>query len=91
MSNRLEQEFPKLAWQPRPPIGPGGVPPEAMRECLERGRQLRNQALRYSLRAGRAAVARDVATLVAVIRCGAQALARRRHARDYRAGSAHGA
>jgi hypothetical protein len=91
MSNRLEQEFPNLAWEPMPPIGSGGVSPEAMRECLERGRQLRNQALRSSLRAGRPAMARGVVLLMALIRSGTQAIARRRHARDCRAGSAHGA
>jgi hypothetical protein len=91
MSNRLEQEFPEVAWQALPPIGPGGVPPEAMRHYLERGRQLRSRTLRNSLRAGGAAVVRGGVSLVTVIRCAAHALVRRRPARDCWAGSAHGA
>lgn len=91
MANRLEQEFPNLVWEPMPPIGSGGVSPEAMREYLERGRQLRNQALRSSLRVGWPAMARGVVLLMALIRSGTQASAGRWHARDYRAGSAHGA
>jgi hypothetical protein len=91
MSNRLEQEFPEVSWSAMPPIGPGGVPPEAMRQYLERGRQLRSRALRSSLRAGGAAVVRGVVSLVTVIRCAAHALVRRRPARNCWAGSAHGA
>jgi hypothetical protein len=91
MSNRLEQEFPEVAWQAIPPVGPGGVPPEAMRQYLERGRQLRSRALRDSARAGGAAVVRGFAWLVAFLRRAARALVRRRPARDCWACSAHGA
>lgn len=90
MSNRLEQEFPEVTWSATPPIGPGGVPPEVMREYLDRGRQLRSQALRKSSRAAGAAAVRGLVWLAAFIRCTARALARRRHARDCWAGSAHG-
>lgn len=56
MANRLEQEFPEVTWSAMPPIGPAGLPPEVVRRYLERGRQLRNQAIRHSVRALRAAV-----------------------------------
>jgi hypothetical protein len=91
MSNRLEQEFPEVTWSATPPIGPGGVPPDLMREYLERGRQLRSQAIRNGVRAGGAAAVRGVVWLAAFIRCTALALAKRRHVRDCWAGSAHGA
>ena len=91
MSNRLEQEFPEVTWSAVPPVGPGGVPPGVMRQYLERGRQLRSRALRNSVRAGRAAVVRGLVSLVAVLRCAAHALVRRRPARDCWAGSARGA
>jgi hypothetical protein len=91
MSNRLEQEFPEVTWSATPPIGPGGVPPATMRHYLERGRQLRNQAIRHGVRAGGAAVLRGLVPLVAFIRCAAHALVTRRPARDCWAGSAHGA
>jgi hypothetical protein len=91
MSNRLEQEFPEVTWSATPPIGPGGVPPDLVRAYLERGRQLRSQAIRDSVRAGGAAAVRGVVWLAAFIRCTALALAKRRHVRDCWAGSAHGA
>ena len=90
MPNRLEQEFPEVTWSAMPPIGPGGVPPEAMREYLERGRQLRNHAIRNGLRASGAAARRGLISLAAFLRCAAHALVRRRPARDCWAGSAHG-
>ena len=91
MSNRLEQEFPEVAWRAMPPVGPGRVPPEAMRASLDRGRRLRNQAMRNGIRFGGAAVRRRVASLVAPIRCAARALAGRRPARDCLAEWVHGA
>lgn len=91
MSNRLEQEFPEVAWQAMPPVAPAGVPPEAMRRYLARGRQMRSRALRNSVWAGGAAVVRGLVSLVAFLRCAAHALVRRRPARDCWAGSAHGA
>ena len=90
MSNRLEQEFPEVTWSAMPPIGPGSMPPEMMREYLERGRQLRNQAIRNSIRTAEAAALRGRVSLAAFIRCAAHALTRR-HARDCWAGSARGA
>jgi hypothetical protein len=91
MSNRFEQEFPEVTWSAMPPIGPGGVPPEAMRQYLERGRQRRSRALRHSVRAGAAAVVRGLLSLVTFLRCAAHALVRRRPARNCWAGAAHGA
>jgi hypothetical protein len=91
MSNRLEQEFPEVAWRAMPPVGPGGVPAEVMRECLERGRQLRNQAMRNGLRTGGTAVIRGIGVLMALIRCPVHPLVRRRHEPGCWAGSAHGA
>jgi hypothetical protein len=91
MSNRLEQEFPEVTWSAVPPVGPGGMPPEVMRQHLERGRQLRSRALRNSVRAGAAAVVRGLVSSVTFLRCAAHALVRRRPARDCWAGSAHGA
>jgi hypothetical protein len=91
MSNRLEQEFPEVTWSATPPIGPGGVPPDVVREYLERARQLRSQAIRNSSRAAGAAVVRGLVWFAAFIRCTALALARRRHVRDCWAGSAQGA
>jgi hypothetical protein len=90
MSNRLEQEFPEVTWSAMPPVGPGGVPPEVMRQHLERGRQMRSRALRNSVRAGGAAVVRGLVSLVTALCCAAHALVRRRPARDCWAGSAHG-
>ena len=34
MCNRLELEFPEVAWRALPPTGPGRVPPEVTRQCL---------------------------------------------------------
>jgi hypothetical protein len=90
MSNRLEHEFPEVTWRVMPPLGPCGVPAELMRECLRRGRQLRNQALRDGLRAGAAALLRGVVSLVAISRCGAQ-LWSGLPARGHGAGAALGA
>ena len=81
MSNRLEQEFPEVSWRALPPIGPGGVSPEVMRQCLQRGRELRNEAMRNSFRAGGAAVVRAVGALMALIRCSGQAARRARPGR----------
>ena len=91
MPNRLEQEFPEVAWQAMPPVGPGGVPPEMMRAYLERGRQLHSRVLRGSVRAGGAAVVRRLVSVVTFTRCAAHALVRRRPAPDCWAGSARGA
>lgn len=91
MSNRLEQEFPEVTWSAMPPIGPADLPAEVIRGYLERGRQLRNQAIRHSVRAGGAAVLRGLVVSAAFIRCAAHALIRRRPARDCWAGSARSA
>jgi hypothetical protein len=71
MGNRLEQEFPHVAWQAMPPIGPRGIPPELIRNRLECGRQLRNQAIRNGLRAGGTAVLGVLVSVAAFIRCAA--------------------
>lgn len=91
MANRLEQEFPEVTWSAMPPIGPAGLPPEVVRRYLERGRQLRNQAIRHSVRALRAAVLRRLVVSATFIRCAVHACVRRRPARDCWAGSARGA
>jgi len=52
VSNRLEREFPEVAWQAVPPIGPRGLPLEVVRGCLARARGLRSRAVRQSMRSG---------------------------------------
>lgn len=52
MSNRLEREFPEVAWQAVPPIGARGLPLEVVRGYLARGRELRSRAVRQSVRSG---------------------------------------
>jgi hypothetical protein len=64
MSNRLEQEFPEVAWAAMLRIGRGGVPVEVMEAYMARGRALRSQAVRAGMRAAAAAIARGV--LVAI-------------------------
>jgi hypothetical protein len=56
MSNRLEQEFPSTSWRAAAPIGTRGLDPDLVRRGLDRGRRLRNQAIRNSLHSGIAAV-----------------------------------
>ena len=68
MSNRLEREFPKVAWAAMSRIGPGGAPPEVMRAYVARGRALRSQAIRDGVRAAAAAVARGVLAAIAFVR-----------------------
>jgi hypothetical protein len=69
VSNRLEQEFPRTTWQAVPPLEPGGVPPEVVRQYMARGRQLRNRALREGARAAGGAVLRGLGALMAFV-CG---------------------
>lgn len=90
MCNRLELEFPEVAWRALPPTGPGRVPPEVMRQCLDRGRELRAQAVRRSLRAGGAAVVRRLGALIALSRRLAHRRAGQRCARGAWVGPAHG-
>lgn len=52
MSNRLEREFPEVAWRAVPPTGPRGLPPEAVRGYVARGRELRARAVRDGVRLG---------------------------------------
>jgi hypothetical protein len=66
MSNRLEQEFPELTWPATPPIGPGGVPPQVIRACVERGRELRSRAVRNSARSAGAALVRGLVAVAFV-------------------------
>jgi hypothetical protein len=78
VSNRLEQEFPRTTWQAVPPLGPGGVPLEVVRQYMARGRQLRNRALRQGARAAGGAVLRGLGAVMAFVRGTARGLPRRR-------------
>jgi hypothetical protein len=91
MSNRFEQEFPRVAWQALPPLGPGAVPPELRRQHLERGRQRHSRAPRDRERTDRARVVRRLVALAILPRYAAHALAMERRMRACWAGSARGA
>jgi hypothetical protein len=84
MSNRLEREFPHTAWQPVPPIGPDGIQP-----YLDRGRQLRAEALNRTLRAGVAGLARLSRRLLTFARFAAYGADKRWPLRDYRLTRSH--
>jgi hypothetical protein len=79
MSNRLEQEFPGVAWAAPSPVMPGGGPPEVMRACMARGRALRSQAIRDGVRASATALARDILTVIAFVRRATQRFGSREH------------
>ena len=89
MCNRLELEFPEVAWRALPPTGPGRVPPEVMRQCLDRGRELRAGGAAQPARGG-AAVVRRLGALIALSRRPAHRRAGQRCARGAWVGPAHG-
>lgn len=87
MSNRLEQAFSRTNGQAPATLRRGGVSPETVEHYVDRGRQLRNQALRDSARA----VVRAPLRVTAFVRCVASGAASRLVARDCRGNPAHGA
>jgi hypothetical protein len=50
MSNRLEEEFPKVAWRVSSALSAGGAPAELVRTHMERARALRRRVVRRSVR-----------------------------------------
>ncbi len=88
MSNRLEREFPTVRWQAVPA---GGIDHEVVRRAIERGRQLRSEAIRRSGRATFDAVQRGLARATTFLRCRASGLAGRPDADDRWTGSARSA
>ena len=91
MSNRLEQEFPSTSWRAAAPIGMRGLDPDLVRRGLDRGRRLRNQAIRDSLRRGIAAVARMTGGAIAFGWRASRSSGGPRSERDCWASPAHGA
>ena len=80
MSTRFDREFPHTAWQPvPPPIGPDG-----MQHYLERGRQLRAEAMRDALRATAGALGRLGRHVLNFVRCAGYGLAKRPPQGHYR-------
>jgi hypothetical protein len=80
MSNRLEREFPDTRWQAvPPPIGPDGL-----QHYLERGRQLRAEAMRDALRRAAAGVRRVGWHVLNFVRCAGYGLAKRPPQGHYR-------
>jgi hypothetical protein len=79
MSNRLEHEFPAVRWQAMPGRGSDR---EVIRFAVERGRQLRSEAIRRNGRATFGALRGGLARAMAFLRCTALGLARRPDAGD---------
>ena len=50
MSNRLDQEFPQIAWRVPSPLPTRGLPVEVTRAHMERARALRRRVVRRSVR-----------------------------------------
>lgn len=90
MANRLEQEFPQIAWQVAPPLGPDGLRAEVIREHLAHGRRLRSRAIRNGARPAGRAVARVLLVVVALVRCAGHDLIKRPPERDCWARAAPG-
>jgi hypothetical protein len=67
MSNRLEQEFPEVAWRASPPLA-AGVPVEVMRAHMERARALRRRTVRRSARRAAAGLLGALVAAVAFVR-----------------------
>lgn len=91
MANRFEQEFPRSSWRLALPSGARGLDPDLVQRGLDRGRRVRSQAIRTSVRGGLAVVAQ---TIHAAIAHGLRALrpaGRPRPERDCWASPAHGA
>ncbi len=83
MSNSLEHEFPTVRWQ----AVARGSDPELIRRHIERGRQLRSEAIRQSGRAMLDALSRAAHRVVTSVRCGALSLGGRPQASDCWRGS----
>ena len=79
MSNRLEREFPAVRWRVVPARE---IDREVLRGAIERGRQLRSEAIRRSGRATFGALWRGFARALAFLRCAALGLAGRPDAGD---------
>ena len=84
MTNRFEREFPSVRWQAVPPRG---VDHEPVRRAIERGRQLRSEAIRRSGRAAAGALCAGLARAVTLVRCTALSLAGRTQAAECWRGS----
>jgi hypothetical protein len=73
MSNRFEREFPDTAWQlVPPPIGPDGI-----QRYLERGRQLRAEAMNRAVRSAAAGLGKLARHILNFVRCAAYGAAQR--------------
>jgi hypothetical protein len=71
MANRLEQEFPETGWRATLSVGARSLDPDLIRRGVDRGRRLRNQAIRTGVRRGIAALAR---TTYGAMACGRRAV-----------------
>jgi hypothetical protein len=90
MSNRLEQEFPKILWRASPQLAGGGIPVEVMRAYMERARALRSRVIRRSARRAAAALPGALLAPVALLRSASASLfAAHTRASDCRAGPTH--
>ncbi len=78
MANRLEHEFPSFRWQ----AVPQGVDRELVRRSIERGRQLRSEAIRRTGRAAFGGLRSGLARAIALVRCTTLSLAGRPAAAD---------
>jgi hypothetical protein len=92
MSNRLEQELPKIAWRVPSPLPTGGVPVEVTRAHMERARALRSRVVRRSVRRAIAGLMSGLVAAAMFVRRGGHAFFKA-HARerDCWAGPAHSA
>jgi len=80
MSNRFDREFPHTVWQPvPPPIGPDG-----MQHYLERGRQLRAEAMHRALRQLAGGLGTLAGHVLNFVRCAGYGLAKRPPQGHYR-------
>jgi hypothetical protein len=88
MANHLEHEFPAVRWQAVPSQG---IDRELVRRYVERGHQLRSEAIRRGGRAGLQALGRAVLRFVAFMRCTSLSLGGRPDAGDCWRGSTRSA
>ena len=88
MANHLEHEFPAVRWQAVPSRG---IDRELVRRYVERGRQLRSEAIRRGGRAAFAVLDRAVLRVVSLVRCTSLSLGGRPDAGDCWRGSARSA
>jgi hypothetical protein len=83
MANRFEHEFPSIRWQ----AVPDDVERETIRRAVERGRQLRAEAIRHGGRAGLRALRSALGRAMALVRCTALSLGGQPEAADCWRGS----